>query len=182
MVAERKRVVRKLRPSQWWLIKSQHPEALLSGAFGSGKSTAICEKALMHSVNYPGNRGAIFRKTGKSVRATTMVTLLLGDPPRPPVIPPGYIRHVNRADSIITFKNGSELREVIKKIPLDRILVETDCPFLTPMPFRGRRNEPAYVKFTALKLAEVKGLPLDEVARITSKNAKKAFRLNEEFI
>ena len=82
----------------------------------------------------------------------------------------------------ITFKNSSDLREVIKKIPLDRILVETDCPFLTPMPFRGKRNEPAYVKFTALKLAEVKGRPFDEVARITSKNAKRAFRLNEEFI
>ena len=82
----------------------------------------------------------------------------------------------------ITFKNSSDLSEVIKKIPLDRILVETDCPFLTPMPFRGKRNEPAYVKFTALKLAEVKGLPFEEVARITSKNAKKAFRLDEELI
>ena len=54
----------------------------------------------------------------------------------------------------ITFNNSSKLRETIKKIPLDRILVETDCPYLTPMPFRGSRNEPAYVKFTALKLAE----------------------------
>ena len=80
----------------------------------------------------------------------------------------------------ITYKNSVELREVIKKIPLDRILVEADCPFLTPMPFRGKRNEPAYVKFTALKLAEVKGLPFEEVARITSENAKKAFRLDEE--
>jgi TatD DNase family protein len=82
----------------------------------------------------------------------------------------------------ITFKNSSELREVIKRIPLDQILVETDCPFLTPMPFRGKRNEPAYVKITALKLAEVKGLPFDEVARITSKNAKRVFRLDEELI
>jgi len=80
----------------------------------------------------------------------------------------------------ITFKNNAKLREVIKKIPLDRMLVETDCPFLAPMPFRGRRNEPAYVKFTALKLAEVKGLPFDEIARITSINAKRAFRLDEE--
>ena len=72
--------------------------------------------------------------------------------------------------------------EVIKRIPLDRILVETDCPFLTPMPFRGKRNEPAYVKITALKLAEVKGLSFDEVARITSKNAKRVFRLDEELI
>lgn len=82
----------------------------------------------------------------------------------------------------ITFKNNANLREVIKKIPLDRILVETDCPFLAPMPFRGKRNEPAYVKFTALELAEVKGLPFDEVARITSKNARRAFRLDEELI
>jgi len=82
----------------------------------------------------------------------------------------------------ITFKNSSELREVIKRIPLDQILVETDCPFLTPMPFRGKRNEPAYVKITAMKLAEVKGLPFDEVARITSKNAKRIFRLDEELI
>jgi TatD DNase family protein len=82
----------------------------------------------------------------------------------------------------ITFKNSAKLREVIKKIPLDRMLVETDCPFLAPMPFRGKRNEPAYVKFTALKLAEVKGLPFDEVAQITSRNARRAFRLNEELI
>jgi TatD DNase family protein len=81
----------------------------------------------------------------------------------------------------ITFNNSSKLRETIKKIPLDRILVETDCPYLTPMPFRGRRNEPAYVKFTALKLAEVKRLPFDEVARVTSRNTKGVFRVEEEF-
>ena len=82
----------------------------------------------------------------------------------------------------ITYKGNSELREVVKKVPLDRILVETDCPFLSPMPFRGKRNEPAYVKITASKLAEVKGLSLDEVARITSRNAKTVFRLDEELI
>ncbi len=80
----------------------------------------------------------------------------------------------------ITYKNSSGLRKVVKEIPLDRILVETDCPFLAPMPYRGRRNEPAYVKITASKLAEVKGLSFDEVARITSKNAKTVFRLDEE--
>ncbi len=80
----------------------------------------------------------------------------------------------------ITYKNSSGLRKVVKEIPLDRILVETDCPFLAPMPYRGSRNEPAYVKITASKLAEVKGLSFDEVARITSKNAKTVFRLDEE--
>jgi TatD DNase family protein len=80
----------------------------------------------------------------------------------------------------ITYKNRFELRKVVKRIPLDRILVETDCPFLAPMPYRGRRNEPAYVKITASKLAELKGLPFDEVARITTRNAKKVFRMDEE--
>jgi TatD DNase family protein len=82
----------------------------------------------------------------------------------------------------ITYKGNSELREVVKKVPLDRILVETDCPFLPPMPFRGKRNEPAYVKITASKIAEVKGLSFDEVARITSRNAKTVFRLDEDLI
>jgi TatD DNase family protein len=80
----------------------------------------------------------------------------------------------------ITFKNSSRLRADVKKIPLDRILLETDCPFLAPMPFRGKRNEPAYVKIIASKLAEVKGMDFDEVARITSRNAQTVFRLDEE--
>ncbi len=82
----------------------------------------------------------------------------------------------------ITYKGNSQLREVVKRIPLDRILVETDCPFLPPLPFRGKRNEPAHVKITASKLAQVKGLSLDEVARITSRNAKTVFRLDEDLI
>jgi len=78
----------------------------------------------------------------------------------------------------ITFKNSEDLRNTIRKIPLDRILVETDCPFLAPVPVRGKRNEPAYVKFTALKLAEVRKSTFDKVARITTENAKRVFRLN----
>ena len=80
----------------------------------------------------------------------------------------------------ITFKNSSGLRADLRKIPLDRILLETDCPFLAPMPFRGRRNEPAYVKIIASKLAEVKAMDFDEAARITSRNAQTVFRLDEE--
>jgi TatD DNase family protein len=78
----------------------------------------------------------------------------------------------------ITFKNSGDLREALRKIPFDRILVETDCPFLAPVPVRGKRNEPAYVKFTASKLAEVRESTFDEVARITTENTKRAFRLN----
>ncbi len=75
----------------------------------------------------------------------------------------------------ITFKNGQSHRDAVAKIPLERIVVETDSPYLTPHPYRGQRNEPAYVKFTAEKVAEVKGVSFEEVARITTQNAKQFF-------
>jgi TatD DNase family protein len=78
---------------------------------------------------------------------------------------------------IFTFKNSEPLRQMVKGFPLDRLLVETDSPFLAPIPMRGKKCEPAFVKFTALKLAETLGLPFDEVAAITSKNAKACFAL-----
>ena len=71
---------------------------------------------------------------------------------------------------VITFSNAGELREVVKETPMERILIETDCPYLTPVPNRGKRNEPAYVAYTAEKVAEIKGLTVDDVARITSLN------------
>ena len=77
----------------------------------------------------------------------------------------------------ITFKNATVLHDVVKKLPLDRILIETDAPFLTPHPFRGKRNEPAYVRYVAEKIAEIKELPLAEVARATTQNAKTLFSL-----
>jgi TatD DNase family protein len=75
----------------------------------------------------------------------------------------------------VTFKNGQSHRDAVVKIPLDRLVVETDSPYLTPHPFRGQRNEPAYVKFTAEKVAEVKGLSLEELALATTQNARKFF-------
>lgn len=78
----------------------------------------------------------------------------------------------------VTFKNASLPKEVAKEIPLDRLLVETDCPFLSPHPFRGKRNEPARVRLVAEKIAELKGLSLEELARVTTNNAKQLFRLN----
>ncbi len=77
----------------------------------------------------------------------------------------------------VTFKNGQSIRDAVAKIPLDRLVVETDSPYLTPEPNRGKRNEPAYVKFTAEKVAEVKGLTLEEVAERTTQNAKKFFAI-----
>jgi TatD DNase family protein len=75
----------------------------------------------------------------------------------------------------ITFKKAHELREVAAQAPLDRILVETDGPFLTPQPFRGKRNEPSYVQYIARRLAEVRGLSEQQVARQTSANAIRLF-------
>ena len=78
----------------------------------------------------------------------------------------------------ITFKNAtSELLEVVKKAPIDKILTETDCPFLAPEPFRGQRNEPAYVEYIARKIAEIKNLSFEEIDKITTANAKKLFGL-----
>jgi TatD DNase family protein len=71
---------------------------------------------------------------------------------------------------IITFKKAEELREAVKFVPLDRILVETDSPFLAPIPHRGRRNEPAFTLFVAKLVAELKDISLEEVAEATTKN------------
>lgn len=76
----------------------------------------------------------------------------------------------------LTFKN-SHLPSVAKELPLDRLLVETDSPFLSPVPFRGKPNEPARVRYVAEKLAEIHNIALEEIANITSENASKVFRL-----
>jgi TatD DNase family protein len=75
----------------------------------------------------------------------------------------------------LTFKKAEALRDVARQLPLDRLLVETDCPYLTPVPFRGRRNEPARVVETARCLAEIHGNEIAEIARITSENFVKLF-------
>jgi TatD DNase family protein len=80
---------------------------------------------------------------------------------------------------IVTFKKSDQLRGVAGAIPLDRILIETDSPFLAPEPHRGRRNEPAFVLEVARKIAELRGLQPEEVGRVTSENFKRAFPLFE---
>jgi len=77
----------------------------------------------------------------------------------------------------ITFRNAEVFRGIVKKIPLEYILIETDAPFLTPEPFRGKRNEPSFVKYTAKKIAELKRVSFENVAEITSDNALKVYRL-----
>lgn len=78
---------------------------------------------------------------------------------------------------ILTFKKADDLRLACLNFPLERLLVETDSPYLAPMPFRGKKGEPRMVKQTALKVAEVKGVPFEEVARVTSENTRRLFNL-----
>ncbi len=80
---------------------------------------------------------------------------------------------------IITFKNATQLRDVVAKVPLERMLVETDAPYLAPVPYRGKKNEPKYVVEVAQCIADIKGLSLPEVSEITSNNFDKLF-LNKE--
>jgi TatD DNase family protein len=77
----------------------------------------------------------------------------------------------------LTFKKAEDLREVARQLPLDRLLIETDCPYLTPVPFRGRRNEPAHVIEIARCLAEIHGKDVEEIGRVTSENFVKLFRV-----
>ena len=80
------------------------------------------------------------------------------------------------ASGIITFNKSADLRDIFSEIPLERLLIETDSPFLAPFPMRGRRNEPAFVLHTAEKLAQLRGLSLDKIAEITSDNFFRLFR------
>ncbi len=76
---------------------------------------------------------------------------------------------------MLTFKRNDELREIASHVPVDRVFVETDAPYLAPVPFRGKRNEPAYVRFTLQTLAETHGMEAGEMARRTTENAERFF-------
>ena len=78
---------------------------------------------------------------------------------------------------VLTFKNARKAVEVAASIPLDRIVLETDCPYMAPEPFRGKRNDPGKLYRMAEKLAEIRGLPLEEIHRITMENGKRLYRI-----
>ena len=80
----------------------------------------------------------------------------------------------------VTFKNAPKLAEVARNVPADRLLIETDCPYMAPVPMRGRRNEPAFVAYNCEKIAELRGQSPDAVAEMTWQNALRAFRIREE--
>ncbi len=79
---------------------------------------------------------------------------------------------------VITFSNAAHHQMLVRELPLDKILLETDAPYITPEPHRGTRNEPAYVELVAKKVAEIKGISFEEVARVTTQTAINVFKLN----
>jgi len=80
---------------------------------------------------------------------------------------------------VVTFKNARRALEAVAAVPMDRIMIETDAPYLAPVPYRGRRNHSGYVPEVAKKIAEIKGMTLEEVAKITTENGKRFFRIPE---
>lgn len=81
---------------------------------------------------------------------------------------------------VVTFKNGKKLKEIAEEIPLERILLETDCPYLAPVPFRGKRNSSLYIPYIAQEIASLKGITYEEVVAQTEKNGKKLFGIGME--
>ncbi len=81
---------------------------------------------------------------------------------------------------VVTFKNAKTIKAVAQEIPLNHLLIETDCPYLTPMPYRGKRNEPAYVHYVAEKIAELRGISYDEVVSATFANACRLFQIDAD--
>ena len=79
---------------------------------------------------------------------------------------------------VVTFKNAKKMKEVAKIVPIEKLLLETDSPYLTPEPFRGKENQPAYVKYAAEEIARLREIDLDELAQRTSENAMRVFKLN----
>ena len=80
-------------------------------------------------------------------------------------------------DGPLTYKNAAKLPEIVEKMPADRLLVETDCPYLSPLPYRGKRNEPAYVRITAERAAQIRGESIEALAAQTTKNARMVYGL-----
>jgi TatD DNase family protein len=88
------------------------------------------------------------------------------------------LSHLVSFTGIVTFKNGKQVREVAAKVPMDSFMVETDCPYLAPVPFRGKRCEPAYTRLVAEEIARARGISLEEIAGATTATAQEFFRFN----
>jgi TatD DNase family protein len=124
------------------------------------EADAVCAKVLEEE-GVPAAGGVIHCFTGDEAAARAYLDLGL------------YIS----VAGVVTFRTAEAIRQAVRIVPRDRLMVETDCPFLAPIPHRGKRNEPAWVVETARKVAEVWGTTLDEVSAATTANARRLFRL-----
>jgi len=116
---------------------------------------------ILKEENYEGMRGIIHCYSGSYEMAQEFIKL-------------GFLISIAGP---VTFRNASRAKEVVRKLPLDKLLIETDSPYLSPEPKRGRRNEPAYVRYVASEIAEIKNLTLDKIAETTSENFINFFNL-----
>lgn len=78
---------------------------------------------------------------------------------------------------VVTFKNARKMKDVVKNVPIEKIILETDAPYLTPVPYRGKENQPAYVKFVAEEIAKIKNITINDVKNITTQNAERIFNI-----
>ena len=112
---------------------------------------------------FPGVKGVFHCYSGSAEMARQLVNM------------GGYIGFTG----VLTFKNARKAVETATSIPLDRIVLETDCPYMAPEPYRGKRNDPGYLPKMAEKLAEIRGITVEEAVRITTENAKRLYRITE---
>jgi len=125
---------------------------------------------IVHSRNADAETAEILKEEGvsKGVIHCFSTTRALSEP----ALALGFYISIS---GIVTFKNADELRGIVGEIPLDRLLIETDAPYLAPMPLRGKTNEPAFIVHTASKVAELKGISIDELAQATTDNFFRLF-------
>ena len=123
------------------------------------------EDTLKHMQPYAGKLRGVFHCFGGSLDQANEVLNL---------------DHLVSFTGIVTFKNGAAVREVAAQIPLWKFMVETDCPYLAPVPFRGKRCEPAYTRIVAETIASARAVPLEEIAEATTETAEKFFRFNRK--
>jgi TatD DNase family protein len=125
---------------------------------------------IVHSRNADAETAAILAEEGMSrgIIHCFSTTRILSEP----ALALGF--HIS-ISGIVTFKNAEELRDIVTEIPLERLLIETDSPYLAPVPLRGRTNEPAFIVHTAAKVAELKGISVDELGRATTENFFRLF-------
>jgi len=135
---------------------------------------AIDKPIIIHSRNAPDDTISIMQENSAR-EASGVMHCFTGDYPmaKQALEQNFYISF----SGIVTFKNATDLAEVAKKVPLDRILIETDAPYLAPVPKRGKENQPAYVRYIAEFLAELRGLEIEKFAEITTTNFLNLFRI-----